>query len=423
MLLSWRKLFDGNNFHEGASMSTTLLYHIYNIRGYRQRSMKFVPGGVEIAIEQPRERIVCPICQREEIILKGKTRRRFLGPPMGRKRVTIVFDVPRVECRECWALQQVPIAFARPRRRHIRAFETYVLDLLQSMTCEDVAKHLGVSWGRIREIEAEHLRKNYAKPRLRDVTHIAIDEIAVRKGHQYMTIVLDLDTGRVIFVGDGRGGDALTPFWKRLRRSGATIRAVAADMSPAYAAAIESALPDAILVFDRFHLIKLFNEKLTALRRRLYGEMTDRGERSALKGARWILLKRPENLNPESSEPQRLAKALASNADLATAYFLKEELSEIWEQDEYDEAEGMLKDWIEFAESLEIKEMRDFAKTLRRHALGILAYYDCEITTGPLEGINNKIKTLKRQSYGFRNMEYFKLKILGIHQARYALVG
>ena len=176
-------------------------------------------------------------------------------------------------------------------------------------------------------------------------------------------------------------------------------------------------------MFDRFHLIKLFNEKLTALRRRLYREMTDRGERSALKGARWILLKRPENLNPESSEPQRLARALASNADLATAYFLKEELSEIWEQDEYDEAEGMLKDWIEFAESLEIKEMRDFAKTLRRHALGILAYYDCEITTGPLEGLNNKIKTMKRQAYGFRDMEYFKLKILGIHQARYALVG
>ena len=404
-------------------MSTTLLYHMYNIRGYRQRSIKFVPGGVEIAIEQPRERIVCPICQSEEIILKGKTTRRFVAPPIGSKRVTIVFDVPRIECRQCWALQQVAAGFARPRRRCIRAFESYVLDLLQSMTCEDVAKYLGVSWGRIREIEAEHLRRKYAKPRLKDVTHIAIDEIAVRKGHKYMTVVLDLDSGRVIFVGDGRGGDALDPFWKRLRRSGATIRAVAADMSPAYAAAIEVALTDAILVFDRFHLIKLFNEKLTALRRRLYREMTDRGERSALKGARWILLKRPENLNPESSEPQRLARALASNADLATAYFLKEELSEIWEQDEYDEAEGMLKDWIAFAESLEIKEMRDFAKTLRRHALGILAYYDCEITTGPLEGINNKIKTMKRQAYGFRDMEYFKLKILGIHQARYALVG
>jgi len=404
-------------------MFTTLLYHMYNIRGYRQRSMTFVSGGVEITIEQPRERIVCPDCQSTNIILKGKTTRRFLAPPMGSKRVTIVFDVPRIECRECRALQQVPIPFARPRRRHIRAFERYVLDLLQSMTCEDVAKHLGVSWGRIREIESERLRRTFAKPRLKDVKHIAIDEIAVRKGHKYMTIVLDLDSGQVIFVGGGRGGDALDPFWKRLRRSGATIRAVAADMSPAYAAAIEAALPEAIFVFDRFHLIKLFNEKLTTLRRRLHRKLTDQGERSALKGVRWILLKRPDNLNPDFSEPQRLAKALASNADLAAAYFLKEELSEIWEQDEYDEAEGLLKEWIEFAESLDIKEMKDFAKTLRGHAIGILAYYDCQITTGPLEGINNKIKTLKRQSYGFRDMQYFKLKILALHQTRYALVG
>ncbi len=83
----------------------------------------------------------------------------------------------------------------------------------------------------------------------------------------------------------------------------------------------------------------------------------------------------------------------------------------------------MLLDWIEYAESLQIRELSDFAKTLRRHAIGILAYYDAAITTGPLEGLNNKIKTMKRQAYGFRNMEYFKLKILAIHRTRYALVG
>jgi transposase len=114
---------------------------------------------------------------------------------------------------------------------------------------------------------------------------------------------------------------------------------------------------------------------------------------------------------------------LELNADLAAAYFLKEELSEVWEQDDYDAAEGMLLDWIAYAESLQIKELTAFAKTLRRHALGILAYYDCEITTGPLEGLNNKIKTMKRQAYGFRDQEYFKLKILAVHRSRYALVG
>ena len=135
------------------------------------------------------------------------------------------------------------------------------------------------------------------------------------------------------------------------------------------------------------------------------------------------MLKRPEHLDPTKSEPERLARALDLNSDLAAAYYLKEELSAIWEQDDYDDAEGMLLDWIEYAESLGIKELTAFAKTLRHHAYGILAYYDAPISTGPLEGMNNKIKTMKRQAYGFRDMEIFKLNILAIHRSRYALVG
>jgi transposase len=385
--------------------------------------MKCVPGGIEITIQQPRDRCRCPVCEGSNVRLKGAKKRRFHAPPMGSKHVTIVLDVPRVECHDCGTLRQVDIGFARPMRRHIRAFERYALDLLQSMTCKDVAQHLGVSWGMIRDIEKEHLRRHYAKPRLKDVQRIAIDEIAVRKGHKYMTVVLDLDTGRVIFVGDGRGGKSLLPFWKRLRRSGARILAVATDMSPAYIGAVEQALPDAIFVFDRFHVIKLFNEKLTALRRRLHRQLKDSSERASLKGVRWLLLKRSEHLDPDKSEPERLARALKLNSDLAAAYFLKEELSEVWEQDDYDMAEGMLLDWIQYAERLQIRELTDFAKTLRRHALGILAYYDAPITTGPLEGLNNKIKTMKRQAYGFRDKEYFKLKILALHRTRYALVG
>ncbi len=404
-------------------MSTTLLYHVYNIRGYRYRSMKCVSGGIEIAIEQQRDRCRCPACGGEDVILKGAIKRRFHAPPVGGKHVTIVFDVPRVECRDCGVLRQVDIAFAKPMRRHLRAFERYVLDLLESMTCEDVAHHLGVSWGMIRNIEQENLERHFAKPRLKDVKRIAIDEIAVRKGHKYMTVVLDLDTGHVIFVGDGRDGESLLPFWKRLRRSRAQIEAVATDMSPAYIAAVQQTLPDAIFVFDRFHVVKLFNDKLTALRRRLHHELEDSNEQASLKGVRWLLLKRHEHLDPDKSEPERLERALELNSDLAAAYFLKEELSEIWEQYDYDTAEGMLLDWIMYAESLQIKEISNFAKTLRRHAIGILAYYDCEITTGPLEGLNNKIKTMKRQAYGFRNMDYFKLKILALHRARYALVG
>ena len=129
------------------------------------------------------------------------------------------------------------------------------------------------------------------------------------------------------------------------------------------------------------------------------------------------------NLDPSREEPKRLQEALRLNEPLATAYYLKEELNEIWEQEDEQAAKTLLLEWIAYAESSGIAMLKTFAKTLRLHALGILAWYDHPISTGPLEGTNNKIKTMKRQAYGFRDPEFLKLKILGIHQTKYALVG
>src|SRR5258708_22485172 len=106
------------------------------------------------------------------------------------------------------------------------------------MTIRDVALHLSVGWDTIKEIQKRDLSRRYAKPKLKGLRRIAIDEIAVAKGHRYLTVVLDLETGAVVFVGDGKGGDALKPFWKRLRRCQAKVEAVAMDMSPAYHAAV-----------------------------------------------------------------------------------------------------------------------------------------------------------------------------------------
>src|SRR6185437_16593812 len=143
------------------------------------------------------------------------------------------------------------------------------------MTILDVARHLGVSWDIIKDIQKRDLSRRYAKPKLKHLRQIAIDEIAVAKGHRYLTVVLDLESGAVVFVGDGKGGDALKPFWKRLRRCQAKIDAVAMDMSPAYHDAVSTCLPEATIVYDHFHVIKLFNEKLSDLRRWLYHRADD----------------------------------------------------------------------------------------------------------------------------------------------------
>jgi transposase len=331
--------------------------------------------------------------------------------------------VPRVQCRDCGTLRQAAVGFAEPRVSYVKAFGRYVLELADRMTIQDVAEHLGISWDVVKEIVKTNLKRNFAKPRLKDLKQIAIDEISIGAGHRYLTIVLDLASGAVVYVGRGKGGDSLTDFWKRLRSSGAKIEAVGMDMSPAFIQAVKTNLPQAKVIFDRFHVMKLLNDKLSDLRRAMYRDIKDNLGREVLKGSRWLLLKRPANLDPKRKEKERLEEALRLNAGLATAYYLKEDLYEFWEQEDYYQAETFLLQWIESAEATKIRQLVTFAQTLRTYHSGLLNYYDYPISSGPLEGTNNKIKTMKRQAYGFRDPEFLKLKILGIHESKYALVG
>jgi transposase len=404
-------------------MSTSLLYHAFGVRGYCYVSTDYSQGAVTITIDQPRPSFRCPVCGSDDVIRRGQNPRRFRAVSIGSKPVYLAFAVPRVECRSCGAIRQLRIGFADPRVSYSKAFARYALELSRHMTIKDVAQHLGISWDVIKEIQKADLQRRFGTPKLKRLRKIAIDEISIGKGHRYLTIVLDLDSGAVVHVGEGKGGDALKDFWARLGRRRAKIEAVAIDMSPAYIQAVLTHLPQATLVFDRFHVIKLYNEKLSDLRRALYHTIQEGLEKKALKGVRWLLLKRPENLEPTRREPERLQEALRLNEPLATAYYLKEELHEIWEQEDQETAQALLLDWIAFAEATGIRMLHDFAKTLRFHAWGILAYYDHPISTGPLEGTNNKIKTMKRQAYGFRDPEFLRLKILGIHESKYALVG
>ena len=294
------------------------------------------------------------------------------------------------------------------------------------MTIRDVAKHFGVSWDMIKEIQKRYLSRRYAKPKLKHLRHIAIDEISIAKGHRYLTVVMDLESGVVVFVGDGKGAKALKPFWKRLWGSKAKIKAVAMDMSPAYQEAVSTHLPKAKIVFDRFHVMKLFNEKLSDLRRALYREATEVLHKKVLKGTRWLLLKARENLDKKRNEKQKLKEALALNKSLAVAYYMKEDLRQFWELPGKSFATLFLDGWIKRAEASGIKMLQGMATTLEAHRSGLLAYYDAMITSGPMEGTNNKIKkikAMKRQAYGFRDKEFFKLKILAIHETKYELVG
>jgi transposase len=405
-------------------MSTSLLYHGFGIVGYRYVRTEYREGAAIFTVSRNKFRLRCSVCKSRRIIQHGSVPRWFHSLPIGRKATYIKAEIPRLECKDCKAIRQSDIGFADSRLTYTKALGRYVLDLARHMTISDVSRHLRLSWDVVKSIQKKHLQRKYANPNFKELKQVAIDEIYVGKSH-YLTVVLDIVSGAVVFVGDGKGSDALEPFWHRLRRHrNVKIKAVAMDMSPAYVKAVRENLKKAVIVFDHFHVIKLFNEKISDFRRQLYNNIEDKLQRSVIKGTRWLLLTGKEKLKDSAEQEQRLRQALEINKPLATVYYMKEDLRQLWSWTEKRTATWHLQSWITIARNSGINMLKKFATTLEEHFEGILAYFDfgC-LSTGPLEGTNNKIKTMQRKSYGYRDMEFFKLKIMALHETKYALVG
>lgn len=289
------------------------------------------------------------------------------------------------------------------------------------MTLSDVAGMLQLSWDTVKEVVKRRLSIDFARIELRNVRHIAIDELYLGRKKKYITLVICLESGRILWVGDGRGVRALSGFWRRLKRSGTRIRAVAMDMSGAYAAAVRERLPHAIITFDRFHVIKLMNQRLDELRGELVREAQGKEAKAQIKGLRWLLLHKQANLDP--SARQRLQAALALNEPLAIGYLLKEQMGEIWEQRDGRAAWALMQSWCAMARASGIKQLIAMAKTLVRHAKGILSYYKTGISSGKMEGTNRKIRGLLCAAYGLRDYDFLKLRLYALHQAKWNFIG
>lgn len=346
--------------------------------------------------------------------------------PVGRRRFELVVEIPRLHCRRCRALRQPLLEFADPKKHYTRSLESFVADLCSVATIEDVSALTGLGWDTVKDIHKRMLRRKCRSFKLKKVRHIAIDELYLGRKRRFITIVLDLATGRVIHLGRGKGKDALKGFWIRLKRSKAKIEAVATDMASGYIHAVLEHLPKADLVLDHFHMVKWFNDKLTLLRRQIYRQASQT-EKSVLKGSRWLLLKAPGNLkehrDPAKDERRRLRRALELNEPLAMAYYMKERLRLLFQCPDKDRAQAELEDWISQAAASGIKILKDAAKKLQLWKPFILNWYKHRISTAKLEATNRKIGTLQRKACGYRDEEYLRLRIYNIHTANYALTG
>jgi len=263
-------------------MSTSILYHGFGLINQEYLGTDYRDGAIIYRIRTKASELRCSNCNSYQVRPRGNKARTFKAPPIGKKAVYLKATIQRLECKECGSIRQEKIKYADYKKTYTRSFQRYVIDLSKLMTIQDVSKILGVGWDMVKGILKEYLQKHYGQPDLKGVRSIAIDEIAVEKGHKYMTVVMDLKSGAIVFVGDGRDSESLIPFWKRLKRSGAKIEAVSIDMSPAYIEAVVKNLSASKVVFDHFHIIKMYNDKLTELRRDLYNFETD-AEKKTLK--------------------------------------------------------------------------------------------------------------------------------------------
>ena len=285
-----------------------------------------------------------------------------------------------------------PIAFCSDAYvRHTQWAARFVLALRSEMSIKAVARFAGMHWETVKNIEKAWLQKKYRKVRLGEVEVPGIDEVYL-EGMGYITVVRDMDSGAMLFIGKGKGGDALKKFRKRLKRRAKQIKAVAIDMANSYSAWVREVLPDADIVYDHFHVIKLMNERMNNLRKSTMNKLEDE-QKKELKGKRFLLLRNEESLSVTAADD--LKKLRFEFKDLGTASMMKEYLRNIYKlADSYELARTAFLLWSEKAEASGIHCLKQMAKTIRNRLDGLLAYWKhAKLTSASPEGFNNMIES------------------------------
>ncbi len=399
-------------------MSTSLLYHTQGLRDYNFKSYDYIGKTVRVTVEQKPPKLQCTICGSRNFTAVFIKEREIKGVPIGTKFTVFVVRIRRLRCHDCGSDRQEAITCVPARKvRYTKTLARSVIELRPKMCIKDVAEFFDLHWNTVKDIEKNHLKIKYKKIRLRDVEVIGIDEL--HTGDGYITIVRDLESGAVLHIGDGKGGDALDGFAKRLKHSTCQIRAAAVDLAPAYTAWVKENLPDTKIVYDHFHLIKLMNDKIDAVRRKTMRD-ADEEMKEKLKNKRYLFLKNQENLDDDSKADLSNLKDIFD--DLGTATFMKECLRNIYSlaPDAF-MAEFAFNYWCKLADETKISCLITMAKTIRSHLDGILAYWsESKLTSAGMEGFNNKVRWLIRQAYGYRDDEYFRLKIFDLPEVKIA---
>ncbi len=396
-------------------MQTSDAYHTQGIRDFHVTSTDYSDAKVTVNLAlAPGKGLRCP-CGKMTFEFLAQGERSICGLPMGNKPVYFAVPVYRIrQCPQCNRSLRAVLPFVERYARHTRALERSVVEMRREMSIKAVAEYFQLDWRAVKEIEKKHLHRKFKRIRLKDVRIIGVDEIHIGKSG-YKSIVRDLETGAVLFVGQGRGEDAMRPFTRKLASAQAKIEVVAMDMGQGYIKWAKNAPPmkQAEIVFDHFHLIKLMNDKLNKLRQKTMKEL-DEDTKKELKSKRKLLLRNQEDLNEDDSKELDRVKEIFE--DLSTVHAMKEDLRAIYRVAvTRTDAKLMLEEWEKAARTSNIACLKTMAKTIEKHKQGILAYWKFnQLTNAGMEGFNNKIRWLISQAYGYHDQEYFELKIFDL---------
>jgi transposase len=353
----------------------------------------------------------CSGCGRTTTAIHDLEERRVRDLPLFEYRIELIVPRVRVECPACGPKLE-RLAWLDPYARVTQRLADSVARLCQVASIRHVARWFGLDWKTVKELDRAHLERQLGPVELEGIEVIAMDEFAIQKGHRYATVIVEPMRKRVLWVGRGRAREDVRPFFELLGPERcARLKAAVMDMNAGYELEVKAHCPQADIVFDLFHVIaKYGREVIDRVRVDRANELrAQRRERQIVKGARWLLLKNRDSLRP--GEDVELEELLAANHALFVVYVLRDALKDLWHYRHAGYAARAWRSWYRKALRSGIGPLRHFARKLRPYLPGILAHCRYPLGTNLIEGINNRIKVIKRMAYGFRDDAYFFLKI------------
>ena len=329
---------------------------------------------------------------------------RWVHLGIGVIRIILEYAPRRVECPSCGVRVEL-VPWARADSRFTRPFEEMTAYLAQITNKTEVSRMMGIAWRTVGNIIERVVADKLDAGRLENLHRIGVDEFSYRKRHRYITVVVDHDRQRVVWAKEGKSSETLNAFFDELGKDRAgKLETITIDMSAAFIKSIEAKAPQAQIVFDLFHVLKLASEAVDEVRRsmvRRLMEIDNPDEAAAIKKSRFVLLRRPWDLS--SREWDKLSAIQEHNAPLYRAYLLKESLSNVFDETSTVAAKKELDRWLAWASRSKLEPFVKAARTIREYKDRILAYIETKLTNGMTEGFNNKLRMIARRAFGFHS--------------------